>query len=176
MKFGQSFFKYFDKIVCGLRALHNLNILHRDLKVSLIKSANVFLYKNFTAKLGDLNVSKITKKGWGTTQTGTPYYASPEVWNNTTYNKKSDIWSLGCVLYEMASLKPPFMAKEIETLYQKVLLGFIHLGAYKEIPNHYSKELSIILSKCFKFHTKHAQLVVTLIRTNAIKRFYSKKS
>ena len=49
--------------------------MHRDLK-----SANVFLYSDLTAKLGDLNVSKIAKMGLNYTQTGTPYYASPEVW------------------------------------------------------------------------------------------------
>jgi len=52
--------------------MHDLKILHRDLKC-----ANVYLNKNGSVKLGDLNVSKIAKKGLLTTQTGTPYYASP---------------------------------------------------------------------------------------------------
>lgn len=84
----------------GLKALHDLKILHRDLKVVYIsiQSANVFLTKSGTAKLGDLNVSKVSK-GLCSTQTGTPYYASPEVWKDQPYDKKSDIWSLGCVLY-----------------------------------------------------------------------------
>ena len=73
-----------------------------------MKSANLFLFKDMQAKLGDLNVSKIVKKGLSYTQTGTPYYASPEVWNDKPYNEKSDIWSAGCVLYEIAALKPPF--------------------------------------------------------------------
>lgn len=64
-----------------------------------VQSANVFLSKSGNAKLGDLNVSKVTRKGFGETQTGTPYYASPEVWKDETYDFKSDIWSLGCVLY-----------------------------------------------------------------------------
>jgi NIMA (never in mitosis gene a)-related kinase len=79
--------------------LHSKNILHRDLK-----SANIFLQKNAPAKLGDLNVSKVAKKGLLYTQTGTPYYASPEVWKDLPYDSKSDIWSLGCVLYEMITL------------------------------------------------------------------------
>lgn len=57
-----------------------------------------------------MNVSKIAKKGLLSTQTGTPYYASPEVWKDRPYDNKSDIWSLGCVLYEMATLLPPFRA------------------------------------------------------------------
>jgi NIMA (never in mitosis gene a)-related kinase len=64
-------------VVQGLQTLHSVNILHRDLK-----SANVFLNRDGTAKLGDINVSKIAKKGLLYTQTGTPYYASPEVWKD----------------------------------------------------------------------------------------------
>lgn len=82
--------KIFIQILRGLKALHELQIMHRDLK-----SANVFLYKDNTAKLGDLNVSKVAKQGLGYTQTGTPYYASPEVWQDKPYDFKSDIWSLG---------------------------------------------------------------------------------
>ena len=69
--------KYFINMVKGLKALHQLKIFHRDMK-----SANVFLMKDGTAKLGDLNVSKVAKKGLLYTQTGTPYYASPEVWQD----------------------------------------------------------------------------------------------
>lgn len=57
------------------------------------------------------------------TQTGTPYYASPEVWKDQPYDKKSDIWSLGCVLYETITLKPPFRAEDMEGLYKKVIRG-----------------------------------------------------
>ena len=61
------------------------------------------------AKLGDMNVSKVQDmKGLNYTQTGTPYYASPEVWKDEPYDNKSDIWSLGGVIYEMCALKPPF--------------------------------------------------------------------
>ena len=115
----------------GLKALHDLQILHRDLKVFLffsifnrfLKSANVFLNKDNTVKLGDMNVSKVAKKGLLYTQTGTPYYASPEVWKDQPYDYKSDMWSLGCVLYEMATLKPPFRAENMEGLYKKVIRG-----------------------------------------------------
>lgn len=89
----------------GIKALHDLKIVHRD-----IKCANIFLTKNGVVKLGDLNVSKVANKGLMHTQTGTPYYASPEVWKDRPYDNKSDIWSLGCVLYEMITLMPPFRA------------------------------------------------------------------
>ena len=92
------------QMVYGLKALHDLNIMHRD-----IKSANIFLSKTGEVKIGDMNVSKVAnRKGMNYTQTGTPYYASPEVWRDEPYSGKSDIWSLGCVLYEIITLKPPF--------------------------------------------------------------------
>jgi len=91
------------EITKALKILHDIYIFHRDLK-----SANVFLSRDGHAKLGDLNVSKVAKKGLLYTQTGTPYYASPEVWRDQPYDSKSDIWSLGCVIYEMTTLKPPF--------------------------------------------------------------------
>ncbi len=62
-------------MVTGLHALHSLKIVHRD-----IKCANIFLTKQAFVKLGDLNVSKIAKQDKMSTQTGTPYYCSPEVW------------------------------------------------------------------------------------------------
>jgi len=103
---------YFIQIVHGLKALHDLKICHRD-----IKGANLFLTTDGTVKLGDLNVSKIAKAGMMHTQTGTPYYASPEVWKDKPYDHRSDIWSLGCVLYEMATKQPPFKAATMDGLY-----------------------------------------------------------
>ena len=126
----------FIQLTRGLKALHDLNILHRDLK-----SANVFLNSDGTIKLGDMNVSKVAKNGFLSTQTGTPYYASPEVWRDKPYNKKSDIWSLGCVLYECLSLKPPFRADSMQGLYKRVTKG-----EYKRIPKMYSVDLHNLIS------------------------------
>jgi NIMA (never in mitosis gene a)-related kinase len=102
----------------GLKSLHDKKILHRDLKC-----ANIFVTGDGIYKLGDLNVSKVLNKTMAQTQTGTPYYASPEVWKDKPYGQKSDIWSLGCVLYEMAALKPPFTAHDLQGLYKKVCAG-----------------------------------------------------
>ena len=101
----------------GLLKLHEANIIHRD-----IKPANIFFH-NGIAKIGDLNVAKHLKDPFTVTQTGTPYYASPEVWSEEPYNFKSDIWSLGCVLYEMAMQKPPFRAETPDKLYKKIMIG-----------------------------------------------------
>ena len=124
----------------ALHTLHSLQILHRDLK-----SANVFIANDGFLKLGDLNVSKIATQGLVYTQTGTPYYASPEVWRDEPYDIKSDIWSLGCVLYEMAALKPPFQASDMSLLYKKVQKGTI-----ERIPQCYSNDLFNIICNCLK--------------------------
>jgi NIMA (never in mitosis gene a)-related kinase 1/4/5 len=113
--------RVFIQVVKGLKSMHDLNIMHRDLK-----SANVFLNSDDSVKLGDMNVSKVASKdGLNFTQTGTPYYASPEVWRDEPYDIKSDIWSLGCVLYEMITLKPPFQSSSMKGLFKKVCNGRI---------------------------------------------------
>jgi len=132
--------RIFIQMTRGLKALHDLQILHRDLK-----SANIFLFSDGSAKIGDCNVSKVVYKGLGYTQTGTPYYASPEVWNDDPYDNKSDIWSLGCVTYEMLTLHPPFRAESMDGLYQKVIKG-----QYGKINSRYSNDISEIIKFLLK--------------------------
>lgn len=125
-------------MIDGLCALHDKKIVHRD-----IKCANVFLSNNGGVKLGDLNVSKVAKYGIMQTQTGTPYYCPPEVWQDKPYSSKCDIWSLGCVIYELTALKPPFLAKNMKELYSKVTRGH-----YPDIPRHFSRDLSKMIGHC----------------------------
>ena len=87
-----------------------------------------------------MNVSKVAKMGLVYTQTGTPYYASPEVWKDQPYDLKSDIWSLGCVLYEAAALQPPFRANDMSALYRKVMRG-----DYPPLPIIYSADLNALI-------------------------------
>ena len=121
--------------VAGLRKLHDMKVYHRD-----IKSANIFLNRDGKAFLGDMNVSKVAKAGFLYTQTGTPYYASPEVWNDSPYNSKSDIWSMGCVLYETLALVPPFRADDMNALFKKVIKG-----QYIDPPSIYSRDLKRLI-------------------------------
>ena len=125
MKKAGGFFKepiiwsYAIQMIEGLKALHDKKIMHRDLK-----SANIFLVKDkHQCKLGDMNVSKVIKEKVLRTQTGTPYYASPEVWNDSPYSYKSDLWSIGCVIYELCALRPPFQGKDLDELYENVCKG-----------------------------------------------------
>ena len=136
--------KIFIQMTRGLKSLHDLKILHRDLK-----SANIFLFSDGTAKIGDLNVSKVARRGLGYTQTGTPYYASPEVWDEKPYDNKSDIWSLGCVTYEMLTLHPPFRAKDMEQLYNAVIKG-----QYRKIGDKFSDDMREIIDYLLKVNPK----------------------
>lgn len=143
----------------GMKALHDLKIYHRDLK-----SANVFICKDKTVKIGDMNVSKVAKKGLLYTQTGTPYYASPEVWKDKPYDSKSDIWSCGCVIYELATLKPPFRAQDLEGLYHKVIKG-----VYSKLPSHYSVDLNNIIKLLLQVDPDKRPSCDELLQSNLIK-------
>jgi NIMA (never in mitosis gene a)-related kinase len=131
----------FAQMCLGLDALHKLNICHRDLK-----SANMFIAKG-QIKIGDLNVSKVVKSNMLFTRVGTPYYTSPEIWNDKPYNQKSDMWSLGCVLYEMCALKTPFMAANLRELSKKIIIG-----VYPKIPSIYSAEMTLIIRRLLQIN------------------------
>lgn len=94
-------------------------------------------------------MSKVIKDELAKTQTGTPYYASPEVWKDQPYGTKSDMWSLGCVIYEMAAGRPPFTATDIQTLYKRVMGGY-----YPRIPSQYSNDLAETISSLLKLDPK----------------------
>ena len=151
----------------GLKALHDLNISHRDLK-----SANVFLYSDGSVKLGDFNVSKIAKNGILFTQTGTPYYASPEVWRDQPYSSKSDIWSMGCVLYEAIALAPPFRAEDMQGLFQKVVKGDV-----QRIPRNFSNELNTFVARLLTVEAEARPTCEEVLGMQAIsKRLFSLSS
>jgi len=132
--------KIFIQIVLAVHHLHSQNILHRDLK-----TLNIFLAKDNSIRIGDLGVAKILSAAdtFVRSKVGTPYYLSPEVCEDRPYNNKSDIWSLGCVLYELCTLKHPFEAKNQAELIVKIVKG-----KYESLPKRYSKELADIVHSC----------------------------
>ena len=152
--------RIFIQMTKGLKALHDLKILHRDLK-----SANIFLFSDGSAKIGDLNVSKVVHKGLGYTQTGTPYYASPEVWRDEPYDTKSDIWSLACVTYEMLALHPPFRAENMEALYNKVIKC-----QYGKISDRYSSDISEIIKLLLKVKSKERPTCGQILKHPLVKK------
>lgn len=92
------------------------------------------------------------------TQTGTPYYASPEVWKDKPYGVKSDMWSLGCVLYEMCAQKPPFTATDLAGLYKKICTGY-----FNRIPANYSNDLAKVISSLLKLNPSERPNTIELL-------------
>ena len=84
--------------------------MHRD-----IKALNVFLTSNDIVKLGDFGIARVmaSTSEMAATVVGTPYYLSPEIVQNNTYDNKSDVWSIGVLLYELCALRPPFNGQNI---------------------------------------------------------------
>ena len=98
---------WFTQICLAIKHIHDRKILHRD-----IKSQNIFLTKHGLAKLGDFGISRCLNFTLDKVSTvvGTPYYLSPEIVQNKPYSFKSDIWSLGVILYEMCASNGIFKA------------------------------------------------------------------
>ncbi|KAH6651894.1 kinase-like domain-containing protein [Truncatella angustata] len=118
-----------------------MTILHRDLKPE-----NVFLNEDNSVKLGDFGLSKImSSHDFASTYVGTPFYMSPEICAAERYTLKSDIWSLGCIIYELCTREPPFNAKSHYQLVQKIKDGKIN-----SLPKVYSKDLSDAIKSCLK--------------------------
>ncbi|XP_078404149.1 serine/threonine-protein kinase Nek8 isoform X1 [Cetorhinus maximus] len=142
---------FFVQILLALHHVHNKLILHRDLKTQ-----NILLDKyQMIVKIGDFGISKIlSSKSKAYTVVGTPCYISPELCEGKPYNQKSDIWALGCVLYELASLKRAFEAANLPALVLKIMSG-----TFAPISDQYSPELrQLILSMLSLDPSKRPQL------------------
>jgi tRNA A-37 threonylcarbamoyl transferase component Bud32 len=131
---------YFVQVLQALQYIHTMRILHRDLKTS-----NLFLTKmRSIVKLGDFGISRVLEGSIeaAITVVGTPYYMSPEVCENKPYTFKSDVWSLGCVLYELCMLKHAFSADNLLGLVYKIVSD-----KYEPIPKRYSQALNTLIQR-----------------------------
>ncbi|CAM9738736.1 unnamed protein product, partial [Ectocarpus fasciculatus] len=108
---------WFVQTTLALKHIHDRKILHRDLKTQ-----NIFLTRSRVVKLGDFGIAKVLGSTFDLARTaiGTPYYMSPEICQEKRYNHKSDMWSLGCVLYEMTCLRHAFEGNNMRLLVMKI--------------------------------------------------------
>jgi len=144
------------QMLLALQHLHEKNILHRD-----IKTKNIFVTKKMQIKLGDFGLSKMlgSPTSFAQSAVGTPYYLSPELCNGQPYNHKSDVWALGCVLYEMATFKHAFDATNLPALVMSILSG-----QYKPVPTQYSPELQECIEACLRKHPDQRPSVNDLLQ------------
>ena len=129
---------WFTQICLGLKHVHDRKILHRD-----IKCQNVFITKQNIIKLGDFGIARVLRHTVEVTRSmvGTPYYLSPEIIEGRPYSFKSDIWSLGVMLYELCALRPPFEGSSMHFLSVQIVRG-----RYPALPAHFSRELKTLVS------------------------------
>jgi len=135
----ESIWRFLAQISTGLSHLHQKRILHRD-----IKPSNIFLDRNNNVKIGDLGFGRILSSlsPHATSSVGTPLYFSPEICQDKPYNEKTDVWSLGCLLYELCSLSPPFNASN-----QLILAKLIVFRSPSPLSLSYSQELRFLIGK-----------------------------
>ena len=108
-----------------------------------MKSQNIFLTKKNIVKLGDFGIARVLSntRSKAKTVVGTPYYLSPEIIESQPYSFKSDIWSLGVLLYEMCALCPPFNAGSLHQLAQKIIKG-----QFDRLPKNYSTQMNQLVA------------------------------
>ncbi|CAM9332534.1 unnamed protein product [Chrysoparadoxa australica] len=153
---------WFVQIALGLHYMHSHRILHRD-----IKTQNVFILSCGRVVLGDLGISKVMTgtADFASTCIGTPYYMSPEIFQEKPYNHKSDVWALGCVLYELATLKHAFDANSLNGLAGKIIKG-----RYPSLDNRYSKNLRSLVKDMLATNPKSRPDIEQILCKSFIKK------
>ena len=152
--------KFFIQISLGLAYIHHHKILHRDLK-----TLNIFLTKNLDVKIGDLGVAKILQNTLHAyTFIGTPFYLSPEICEEKPYNEKSDVWALGCILYELCTFKHPYNAKNQPALFLKIISGnYDPIGDNYNYSNDLKKMIESLLEKNYINRPSMKEIIVKSI-------------
>jgi len=125
----------------------------------------VLRFSNEVVKLGDLGVAKLMKSAMTHTQIGTPHYMPPELWRNRPYSFSSDIWGLGCVIFEMCTFHVPFDARSMSELRYKVLRG-----RPPPIPTSYSAELATLVRRCLEPEASNRPTVEDILASSAVRR------
>ena len=153
--------KDFIQLALAIQYVHDRKILHRDLKAQ-----NVFLMKDGTIKLGDFGIARVLEHSFQVcrTQIGSPFYLSPEICEGKAYNSKTDIWSLGCILYELCTLKHAFNAVNMNALLMNIIRG-----NYSPIPPTFSKELGQLISRMLTKDSRERPSIKAVLATPLIR-------
>ncbi|CAI5439455.1 unnamed protein product [Caenorhabditis angaria] len=147
--------EYFTQILIALNHMHSKQIVHRDLKPQ-----NILMNRRKTiVKLSDFGISKeLSTKSAASTVIGTPNYLSPEICEGRSYNQKTDMWSLGCVFYELLELKRAFDGENLPSIVMKITKGTMNT-----MGEHVSPEVQELVHRLLQMNEKARPDVTDLL-------------
>ncbi|CAD8203965.1 unnamed protein product [Paramecium octaurelia] len=151
---------WFTQLCQAVQYLHSMNIVHKDIKMK-----NVFLTKDGIIKLGDFSISKKLDASLNLTQLGTPYYLSPEICESKPYNTKSDIWGLGCLLYELCTKQKPFQGESLPEVFKNIITS-----ETPKLPEGFPYLYQDIINQCLQKNPQDRPEISQILEIQEIKK------
>lgn len=161
--------KYASEIIMGLKYLHSNKIIHRDLK-----PANIFITSDNVCVIGDFGLSKLVPdlNELMTSYKGSPLYMSPELLFGNKYDSSCDIWSLGCIIYELCTYMHPFQSNSKDDFMKLIRKPFASLN--RRIPEHFPQEIYRIISDCLDYRPNKRPTINAIYENPLIQSFITK--